>query len=126
MVNANKRAKRNRRHGKVTTAIRGKKTDLSRPRLCVYKSNTRIYAQIIDDKKGNTLFAISDSTIKSEKGEKKNSFKKVERAQKAGIELAKEAVAKKVTKVVFDRGGFKYTGRVKAFAEGAREGGLVF
>jgi len=77
-----------------------------------------MYAQLIDDLKGVTLASASD---KNEKG-----ATKVERARAAGVALAKAAQEKKVSTVVFDRGGFLYAGRVKAFAEGAREGGLTF
>ncbi|KAF0134270.1 MAG: large subunit ribosomal protein L18 [Candidatus Saganbacteria bacterium] len=89
-----------------------------RPRLSVYRSNGQIYAQIIDDVEGKTLASSSSLKIKS--------GKKSEKAKSAGIEIAKSAIAKKINTVVFDRGKFKYHGRVKALAEGAREGGLVF
>ncbi|OHA80719.1 MAG: 50S ribosomal protein L18 [Candidatus Yonathbacteria bacterium RIFCSPHIGHO2_01_FULL_51_10] len=88
------------------------------PRLSVYKSNRFMYAQLIDDTTGKTLAAASDMG-----GGKGN---KVERASAVGKALAKAAQEKKITKVVFDRGGFRYMGRVKALADGAREGGLVF
>lgn len=89
-------------------------------RLSVFKSNVHIYGQIIDDAKGVTLAAMSDLGLKGKKG------KKTEIAFAVGEELAKKAVAKKIKKVVFDRNGFAYHGRVKALAEGARKGGLVF
>ncbi len=88
------------------------------PRLSVFRSNKFIYAQIIDDVKGNTLVEASD--IKIEKGTK------TERAQKVGAEIAKKAKEKNISAVVFDRNGFKYTGRVKLVAEAARSGGLKF
>ena len=89
-----------------------------RPRLSIFKSNRFISAQIIDDAKGITIASASD--IKETKGTK------VERAALVGLALAKEAVANRVTSVVFDRNGFKYTGRVLSLAEGARKGGLQF
>lgn len=89
-----------------------------RLRLSVWKSGVHIYGQVIDDVKGVTLAAASDLKIKT--------GKKVERAEKVGEELAKAAIAKKVKKVTFDRNGFKFHGRVKALAEGARKGGLEF
>lgn len=89
-----------------------------RPRLAVFKSIKAIHAQIIDDTKGVTLAAASDLKIK--KGNK------IERAKAVGKSLAEAALAKKIEKVVFDRGGYIYHGRVQALAEAAREGGLKF
>ena len=91
------------------------------PRLSVFKSNRHIYAQIIDDDKMRTLSACSSLKVKLNKGEKP-----VALAKKVGLELGKESLKKKIHKVVFDRGGFIYHGRVKALAEGAREAGLKF
>ena len=91
-----------------------------RPRLSVFRSNTHIYAQIINDDKGITLVASSDVKIK------KGKMKKVEMATQVGEEIAKKALLKKIKTVVFDRNGFMYHGRIKAVAEGARKGGLVF
>ncbi len=91
----------------------------ARPRLCVFRSNTNIYAQLIDDETGKTLAAASDLKIKK-KGTKSEAAKKV------GEEIASKAIALKIEAVVFDRAGFSYHGRVKALAEGAREGGLKF
>lgn len=88
------------------------------PRLSVYKSNSFIYAQLIDDEKGNTLVSASDISLK--KGTK------IERAEKVGEMLAEGAKGKKISKVVFDRNGFKYTGRIKVLAEAARKNGLIF
>jgi large subunit ribosomal protein L18 len=87
-------------------------------RLTVFRSNKHIYAQIIDDAKRQTLV----SAREAEKG--KNT--KTERARAVGMDLAKAALAKKITAVVFDKGSYSYHGRVKALAEGAREGGLTF
>ncbi len=95
------------------------KGSAARPRLVVYRSLTNIYAQIIDDEAGKTI--VSASTIKI-----KNKGKKSELAKTAGMEIAKAAKTKGIEAVVFDRGGFPYHGRVKALAEGAREGGLKF
>ncbi|MEY4747631.1 MAG: hypothetical protein RLZZ416_680 [Candidatus Parcubacteria bacterium] len=89
-----------------------------RPRLSIYKSNTRIVAQIIDDGKGVTLASVSSA---SEKGKTPR-----ERAEAAAKSLAKRASEKGVTMVVFDRGGFQYVGTIKAFADAARAAGLQF
>ncbi len=89
-----------------------------RPRLSVYKSNTRLIAQIIDDASGVTLAAVSSS---SEKGKTPR-----ERAESAAATLAKQASAKGVKAVVFDRGGFQYVGTIKVFADAARAAGLEF
>ena len=110
-----KMQKRIRRHKKVRAKVRG---TAKRPRLCVFKSNTRIYAQLIDDEAGRTLLGVSDASVSGKT--------KTERASLAGEALAKEAAKKGVTAVVFDRGGYVYTGRVRAFADGARKGGLKF
>lgn len=105
---------RERRRMRIRSKVAGTE---ARPRLSVYKSNTSIYAQLINDDKGVTLVAASSKGIKGNK---------TEAAKKVGMELAKKAKDQKITKVVFDRGGFIFTGRVKALAEGAREGGLEF
>lgn len=96
------------------------KIKLNKIRLSVFRSNKYISAQIIDDKKGVTLLSVSEKEIKGEK------VTKTERAKSLGLLLAKKSKNKKIEKVVFDRGRFKYHGRVKALAEGAREGGLKF
>ena len=88
------------------------------PRLSVFKSNKFIYAQLIDDTKGATLAAASSKESKAKKP--------LLSAAEVGKEIAKKAVAAKITKVVFDRGGYIYTGRIKAVADGAREAGLTF
>ncbi len=107
--------KRVSRHKKVRKHLAGTS---DQPRLAVYRSTQHIYAQIIDDSKGQTLVSESDLTVKS--GPKK------ERASVVGENLAKKALKKNIKKVVFDRGGFLYHGRVAALAEGARKGGLEF
>ena len=91
-----------------------------KPRLSVFRSNKGIYAQIIDDKTGKTLVAASEKLVKETKGTK------TERAKVLGVTLGKMAVEKKIKEVVFDKGSYAYHGRVKAVAEGAREGGLTF
>ncbi len=90
------------------------------PRLSVYRSSKHIYAQIINDETGKTLLASSDKEVKAGKATK------TETAMKVGGAIAKKAIAKKINKVVFDRGRSRYHGRVKALAEGARSGGLKF
>ena len=105
------------RHERVRKKISGTP---ARPRLCVYRSNKHIYAQIIDDVAGVTL--VSASTMdKDFTGNGGN----IEAAKAVGNTVAKRAIEKGITEVVFDRGGYIYHGRVKALAEGAREGGLV-
>lgn len=111
-----KKSKRVRRHVKIRTRVRGTK-DV--PRLSVFKSNKYIYAQLINDDKAETVIASTSMELKGKKT-------KVAEASEVGLHIAKKATALGVKKVVFDRGGFAYTGRVKALADGAREGGLKF
>jgi len=110
-----------RRHERIRKEVSG---TAERPRLSVYRSLNHIYAQIIDDSRGNTLVAAStlDKDFGVEKGHKGN----VGMAKKVGQLIAKRALEKGLKKVVFDRGGYLYHGRVKALAEGAREAGLEF
>ena len=96
-----------------------------KPRLSVYRSLDNIYAQIIDDTTGNTLVAIS-SLNKDAKENLKSVKGKINKSKLIGNLVAKKALEKEIKNVVFDRNGFRYHGRVKALAEGAREGGLVF
>ncbi|MCS6907418.1 MAG: 50S ribosomal protein L18 [Anaerolineales bacterium] len=112
---------RKRRHLHVRKRVSGTP---ERPRLNVFRSLSQIYAQIIDDTKGHTLVAAS--SIDHELRDKVKGLRKSEQARLVGLALAQRAKAKGVHKVVFDRGGYKYIGRVKALAEGAREGGLEF
>jgi len=112
---------RERRHVRVRKQVVG---TTSRPRLNVFKSLTGIYAQIIDDSAGNTL--ISASTVDNELRAKIKGLKKIEQANAIGKAVAERAKSKGISSVVFDRGGFRYVGRVKALADGAREGGLQF
>jgi len=106
--------------------IRAKVTGTSeRPRLSVFRSNQYIYAQIIDDTTSKTLVSASDLP-RGKAGLKAKTGTKTERATLIGVDLAKQAVAKGIKSCVFDRNGFKYTGRIKALAEGARSSGLLF
>lgn len=127
-----KQRARKRRHIRVRSKVFG--TSL-RPRLCVFRSNKHIYAQLIDDENNKVLATASDLKVKKKgtkvaKGTKKK--KEVERSRKldlgfeVGKLIAKKAKELKIEIVIFDRGGYKYHGRVKALAEGAREGGLKF
>lgn len=135
-----KQEKRYRRHRRVRAKISG---TAKVPRLCVFRSSKHIYAQLIDDGKGRTLIAASDLELnkkikkqrnrkakeqKNKKTEKQKEkmTEKVAIAYQVGKLIAQKALKKKIKKVVFDRGGCKYHGRVRALAEGAREGGLEF
>jgi len=115
------RTARYRRHARVRAKVKG---IVSRPRLCVFRSLNHIYAQITDDLKGHTL--VSASTLDPEvKGEVVDKVK-TGKAELVGLLVAKRALAKEINQVVFDRGGYKYHGRVKALAEAARQAGLKF
>ena len=116
-----KNQERKRRHLRVRNKVSG---TAAAPRLCVYRSLNHIYAQIIDDTVGNTLVAAStlDKAIKADLAGKTKS----EEAKLVGELLAKKALEKGIETVVFDRGGYLYTGRVVSLADGAREGGLKF
>jgi large subunit ribosomal protein L18 len=107
--------KRIRNKRKIRASISGTDT---RPRLSVFRSNNFMYAQLIDDTKAVTIVSVNDM--------KKKSGTKVEGAIASGTDLAKQAIAKGITAVVFDRNGFKYAGRIKAFADAARAAGLQF
>ena len=113
-----RKMERTRRHIRVRRKISG---TAERPRLCVYRSNSHIYAQIIDDVAGNTLVQAStlDKEVKTKHSNK-------EAAKEVGALIAKRALDKKIDTVVFDRGGYIYHGVVKELAEAAREGGLKF
>ncbi len=141
---------RARRHHRVRAKVQGTK---GVPRLSIFRSNRGLYVQLIDDEKSKTLVSASgkevvrESKIKSPKSkvpegqaygagkskviktkrrEIKKKIAKLEQAREVGKLIAKKALKKKIQKIVFDRGGYKYHGRVKAVAEGAREGGLAF
>ncbi|HWQ28705.1 MAG TPA: 50S ribosomal protein L18 [Dehalococcoidia bacterium] len=115
------RAARIRRHIRVRKKVEGTP---ERPRLAVFRSLSHIYAQVIDDRAQRTLVAASD--LEPGVRPQVEGKKKTERAEIVGAVLAQRAKEKGVTRVVFDRGGFKYHGRVKALAEAARKGGLEF
>ena len=113
-----RKMERARRHLRVRRKISG---TAERPRLCVYRSNTNLYVQVIDDVAGNTLVSAStlDKDVKTKRANK-------EAAKELGAIIAKKALDKKINTVVFDRGGYIYHGVVKELAEAAREGGLKF
>lgn len=120
-----KQEKRHRRHKRVRAKVFG---TAQRPRLCVFRSAQHIYAQLIDDEKGHTLESASDLELRKSKinppvGGQKS---KIEIANEVGQLIAQKALKRKIEKVVFDRGGYKYHGKVKALTEGARQGGLKF
>ena len=114
-ITQKKQMHRMRRHKKIRTKISGTS---DRPRIAVFKSNTALYVQLIDDTKGITIAAATSRGMKG---------KTVQvRAEETGKNLAEKALSKKIKKAVFDRGGFIYTGSIRALAEGARKGGLKF
>lgn len=120
-------AEKDRRLGRLRRCMHGRKKVFGtpeRPRLNVFRSLRHIYAQVIDDTVGHTL--VSASTLDPEVREQIAGLKKTEQARVVGRVLAARALAQRVTKVAFDRAGYKYHGRVKALADGAREGGLDF
>jgi large subunit ribosomal protein L18 len=121
MAEKTRAAARVRRHVRVRKNLAGTP---ERPRLSVYRSLSEIYAQVIDDQAGLTL--ASASTIDKELKTKLKKLNKTEQARLVGQAVAERAKSKGVEAVVFDRGGFRYMGRVKALADGAREGGLKF
>lgn len=116
-----KNKQRLKKHLRVRKNISGTAT---RPRLCVFRSNKYIYAQVIDDVKGVTLVACSslEAAIKQEVAEMTG----MEIAKTVGLAVGKKAIEAGITEVVYDRGGYVYTGKVKALADGAREAGLKF
>lgn len=114
-----KKVARQSRHNRVRAIVSG---TASRPRLCVFRSNQNIQAQIIDDEQGITLVSASSF----EKGNKFENGSNIEAAKLVGTAIAQRALEKGIKNVVFDRGGFLYHGRVQALAEAAREAGLEF
>lgn len=126
-----KNEKRHWRHKRVRAKISGTKKI---PRFCVFRSANHIYAQLIDDEKGKTIASVDDLELKKTKTKISAKTKAVgkELSSKAAVAFevgklfAQKALAEKIEKVVFDRGGYQYHGRVKAIADGAREGGLKF
>lgn len=117
----NTRLARCRRHSRVRLKVKG---TTARPRLCVFRSLNHIYAQVIDDSQGHTL--ISASTLDSEIKGQLDGKVKTAKAELVGSLVATRALANGINQVVFDRGGYKYHGRVKALAEAARQTGLKF
>ncbi len=114
--NKAKNQKNIRRHARVRSTISGTE---ALPRLSVFRSNRGMFLQLIDDLNGKTLASASTAELKTK-------ATKIELGRALGLLIAKKGTALKVTKVVFDRSSYKYHGRVKAVAEGAREGGLIF
>ena len=114
-------AARIRRHRRVRRSLSGTP---ARPRMAVFRSLTHIYVQVVDDSSGHTLVAASD--LEADVRSQRDGKKKSQIAEKVGDTIARKAVEKGIKTVVFDRGGYKYHGRVKALAEAARKGGLSF
>lgn len=112
-----KNKKLSRRHKKIRSVIGGTE---NRPRLSVFRSNKGMYIQLIDDLSGKTLVSANTKELNDSKD------KKIEISFRLGKLLAEKALKKNINKAVFDRGGYKYHGRVRAVADGAREGGLIF
>ena len=121
MVNSEPRIARQRRHRRVRIKVEG---TTSRPRLCVFRSLNHIYAQVIDDSQGNTLTAAS--TLDPETRNELAGKAKGTNAALIGSLIAERAISKGINQVVFDRGGYKYHGRVRALADAARQVGLKF
>lgn len=121
MAKMNRSDARVHRHRRVRKKIFG---NHDKPRLCIYRSLAEIYAQIIDDEHGQTM--TSSSSLDHEVKTRIKGMKKIEQAVVVGKILAERAKVKKINEVVFDRGGYKYSGRVKALAESARQAGLKF
>lgn len=132
-IESEKVISRARRHKRIRNKVLG---NPERPRLNVFRSSKHIYCQIIDDTKGATVVSastfdkdtntvVSTAKKKTEKGQKPDG-KKIEAAKSVGVAIAKKAIEKGIKKVVFDRGGYLYHGRVKALADAAREAGLEF
>jgi large subunit ribosomal protein L18 len=121
MANKSRSVARARRHVRVRKNLQGTAV---RPRLNVYRSLSAIYAQVIDDQSGRTL--VSASTVDHDLRDKVKGLKKSEQAKMVGQTVAERAKDKGIQSVVFDRSGYRYIGRIKALADGAREGGLQF
>ena len=126
-----KKQKRQRRHKMIRAEIKG---TAERPRLCVFRSAKHIYAQLINDEKNTTILSVSDFEVKKaaprqtkgKNGKESKMGNKENKSFEVGKLIAKIAKEAKIGSVVFDRGGFVYHGRIKAVADGAREGGLKF
>jgi large subunit ribosomal protein L18 len=121
MAQVDRAVARKRRHARVRRKVVG---TTERPRLNVYRSLEHIYAQVIDDSTGQTI--VSASTVDRDLRTDLASLPKQEQAKAVGVKVAERAKAKGIEQVVFDRGGYIYHGRIKALADGSREGGLVF
>lgn len=115
MITSQKTLKRTRRHARIRAKVKGTE---ARPRLAVFRSNRFIYAQLVNDESGKTLFGADTRKVKGTSA--------LDRAKALGLLVATEAKKQGISAVVFDRGGFQYQGAVVALAEGAREGGLAF
>lgn len=118
-----KTVQRKKRHRRVKKQLRG---DSSRPRLVVYRSLKHIYAQVVNDMSGKTLLSLSSLSKEVKNKSKREDYSKTDKSKIVGQILAEKCLDKGIKKVVFDRAGYKYHGRIKALAEGAREGGLNF
>jgi large subunit ribosomal protein L18 len=121
MAEKSSQVARQRRHERIRRQVQG---TAERPRLNVFRSLTHIYAQVIDDERGHTL--ASASTIDPDLREQLDGLNKSQQAARVGQLVAQRALEQGLKKVVFDRGGYPYHGRIKALADGAREGGLEF
>ncbi len=121
VTKSNSKEARKRRHARVRAQING---STERPRLCVFRSLNHIYAQIIDDSSGNTV--ASASSLDKDIAAKANGKKKKELADLVGTLIAKRSIEKGFKTVVFDRGGYRYHGRVQSLADAARKAGLQF
>jgi large subunit ribosomal protein L18 len=122
----NRKENRQKRHKRIRAKAFGTSET---PRLCVFRSNKHIHAQLIDDNTGKTILSINDIEKSAKKSSPKDNVpvgRKISSAREAGKLIAEKAIKNKIEKIVFDRGGYQYHGRIKAFAEGAREGGLKF
>lgn len=120
MTTNTKKQFRLKRHRRVRATITG---TAARPRVSVFKSNRHIFSQVIDDESGKTIVGASDLISKTKAKEKKQ-LKKSETAYNIGESLAAKMLEKNIKEAVFDRGGFKYHGRIKSFADGLRKGGI--
>tara|TARA_B100000029_G_scaffold444496_1_gene464317 strand:+ start:1727 stop:2110 length:384 start_codon:yes stop_codon:yes gene_type:complete len=123
ILNKNRAGKRVKRHARIRQKIWG---TAERPRLVVFRSLRNLEGQIVNDDVGHTLIGLSTLSPALDNFETEKQNVKLEKARAAGLLLAEQAIEQGVKEVVFDRGGYKYHGRVMAFAEGAREGGLKF
>ena len=121
MASNQRRVARIRRKERVRKNVKGSD---ARPRVCVFRSNKYIYAQVISDEKGATL--VSASSLSESAADAAKRLKGIEAAKQVGLALAQRCKEKNITQVIFDRNGFLFHGQVKAVADGAREGGLQF